>query len=1677
MKDMTMKYESPATGKVTADMKVSKTVNYLLYRYKESRIIRELTVTNNSDENLEGLKLRFSTTPAFAAAKTVSIDVGPHSTYTMNTEDLLPNIGYLKKLDEKVPCTVHMTVMRGEEELFSAAESTMVQPLNEWPGYRMGPGLLACYILPNTPWVNDILTRASQLLKEETGNGSLSAYYWEKPERVRQTVGAIYRAIYETELVYAPMPASFEYFGQRVRMQDEVMTQKKGNCVELSNLFCAALEQAGLNPFSVGEEGHMKLGVWLVDETFPEITTTDATVVKNLLEQGKIQLIEATLCVQGTDFKTACSSAEDLSTFQYCIDIKKARMAGYTPLPLEFDTDESPENKEEENAEHAEDKPTAVQESAAEELEFLTSAEATTGDVRYARWRRENMDMTSRSALLHLKIGGTIPIFVPELDDLVNALQEPMMLKARPQQWKPKEELSFALVVENAPGTEMIQKGLAQKSLITPFTKKELETAAAAMAAAVGKRQEKKCVIYVYAGILRYVLPDKASSGCFQAPVLLYPAELCKLAGGAGYSLCRIGDAEINEVLIEKLRQYCGLDLSRLYDADLAQEQLISRTLGYVNAGIASMKDWSVVPTAGVAAFAMPSCDIYSELTNHRPAIEKHPIVESLMNGQLHPSLAEELHEDGIWEQERDLLLTMPLDPSQKGAVSAAARGKSFILYGGPGTGKSVTIAVILEDSITHKKRTIFISDKATAIEAVRQQLENHGIAPFCLHLTTGKQSKQYIVQQLQRVVDLQNCSEFDTDYQRQQIKTEAARSAFQGYYDVLYTPQPCGMSLHQLIDKYIPYEEKTGFQTGTLAAPEVLNDKERMEAQEDLFLQIADVAQQLSPAEHPLRTITLSHHTPEKEEALRESLSARYHALDALAAAGHQLSAAAGMKAPKTRWDYETLDALAQKILPWEQWPHRFQALAVEDYFGQLFSIADCYAQADKAYRKLKHWSPGFFDTDANEALRMLNEAEGKLIGRKQAIADVIAKFKSFSKYNLTKDTLRASLKQLQEYQFHLADAEGLAADYGQELPTEEWWNVDWNAFKAMVREGLKSWEMLKTEIEEERLYTLLQQPQTATAYSEAYRQVHQELSCDASEEDESWIENQQEALSQLLENLGRLKDWAAWNDLREKAQELNMSVVTDAYMAGFDAEKIENGYHKALYKSLITSIIASAPATKNYSGVKFRAMNRDLQRRSKHLMERSRDEARKRLGSNNLMEAATRNSDLSILLKWLKQPASMSVRELMCRIPELIFALCPCIIADSDAVAAYLPFAANSFDLVVFDEASQMTTAKSVSLLARGKQAIVCGDPNQMPPTRFFQRSPERCDDPELMDMENILDDLITLGMPQIQLKYHYRSKHEDLFAFNNAAFYQGRLVTLPGVHDAQSHVKLVRVNGIYESGNKRRNIAEANAIVEELKRRSQLPGEQGKSVLIVTFNVTQQAEIEARVEQACRNDPSLASWLYDRQDPLLIQNLENVQGDERDLVMLSVTYGPDTAGKISLNFGPLNQSGGFRRLNVATSRAREEMLVFASMGYESIDEKRTSAKGVLALRDFLRYAENGYLARTSDQMGRAEAQRESCMAQQITAALESSGYQVRLCVGHSAMRVDIAVVDQQDPSRYILGILLDEPSDLDRDALAFQLEGSGWEILQIHDLDYLGCGGTVISSVLQRLECLSA
>lgn len=456
---------------------------------------------------------------------------------------------------------------------------------------------------------------------------------------------------------------------------------------------------------------------------------------------------------------------------------------------------------------------------------------------------------------------------------------------------------------------------------------------------------------------------------------------------------------------------------------------------------------------------------------------------------------------------------------------------------------------------------------------------------------------------------------------------------------------------------------------------------------------------------------------------------------------------------------------------------------------------------------------------------------------------------------------------------------------------------------------------------------------------------------------------------------------------------------------------------------------------------------------------------------------DSIQRNSEWGILRHEItKKKQHKPLRQLLHEIPSVVLRLTPCLLMSPLSIAQYLSAEASNFDLVVFDEASQIPVWDAIGAMARGKQVVMVGDPKQLPPTNFFGRSDSTDGDEDVVegDLESILDECLGASLPTRNLSWHYRSRHESLIAFSNHRYYGGGLVTFPSPVTDDRAVSFHLVKGRYEKGGARTNQPEAQALVADLVSRLKRPGfrESGLTIGVVTFNSEQQGLIEDLLDEERRKDPGLETYFSEMDlEPVFVKNLESVQGDERDIMYFSITYGPDKADAVSMNFGPLNRDGGERRLNVAVTRARHELRVFSSLRGEQMDLSRTKANGVRDLKHFLEFAEFGPRALAEAHHG-SQGDFESPFEAGVAAALCRKGWQVHTQIGASSFRIDLGVVHPDFAGRYLAGVECDgatyhrSATARDRDKLREQvLRGLGWEIVRIWSTDWwVNPGGTL-------------
>lgn len=556
-------------------------------------------------------------------------------------------------------------------------------------------------------------------------------------------------------------------------------------------------------------------------------------------------------------------------------------------------------------------------------------------------------------------------------------------------------------------------------------------------------------------------------------------------------------------------------------------------------------------------------------------------------------------------------------------------------------------------------------------------------------------------------------------------------------------------------------------------------------------------------------------------------------------------------------------------------------------------------------------------------------------------------------------------------------------------------------------------------------------------------------------------------------------LHAWCAWRHAQINARDAGLQSLVDAIEVGdVTPAQVPAAFEVNYARWWLAEAVDEDEVLKRFVSAEHELRIQEFRALDDEFTKVSREWIRAKLCANlPATDSIQRNSEWGILRHEItKKKQHKPLRQLLQEIPSVVLRLTPCLLMSPLSIAQYLSAEACNFDLVVFDEASQIPVWDAIGAMARGKQVVMVGDPKQLPPTNFFGRSEGTDGDDDVVegDLESILDECLGASLPTRNLSWHYRSRHESLIAFSNHRYYGGGLVTFPSPITDDRAVSFHMVKGRYEKGGARINQQEAQALVSDLVGRLKRPGfrESGLTIGVVTFNSEQQRLIEDLLDDERRKDPSLEPYFSEIElEPVFVKNLESVQGDERDIMYFSITYGPDIAGTVSMNFGPLNRDGGERRLNVAVTRARHELRVFSSLRGEQMDLSRTKANGVRDLKHFLEFAELGPRALAEAHHG-SHGDFESPFEASVATALGRKGWQVHTQIGASSFRVDLGVVHPDFPGRYLAGVECDgatyhrAATARDRDKLREQvLRGLGWEIVRIWSTDWwVNPGGTL-------------
>jgi very-short-patch-repair endonuclease len=1201
-----------------------------------------------------------------------------------------------------------------------------------------------------------------------------------------------------------------------------------------------------------------------------------------------------------------------------------------------------------------------------------------------------------------------------------------------------------------------------------------------------------------------------------RAPLILVPVELERVRAGDFSKVKWTGeDVFANISLQAKLVEH-GVALPPFEAPD--EKGGIDAWLQQVVEAVAKKPRWRVLSELTLDFFSFTKFVMFKDLdpatwpAERKP--EDHPLLQTLFVPQGAPP-DEGFDESRIDETltARDLWHVMDADPSQIAVIEDVKAGRNLVVQGPPGTGKSQTITNLIAEALAAGKSVLFVSEKMAALEVVKARLDGAGLGPFCLELHSRKANKKAVLLELQRALGSKPPSAPAEEVldEHELLKRELNRLATE-----------LGMAVGAF--GKTPYQLYAVRQAATARladdAPALLSIPNAaavtpadVMAADNALRELEYAMPGVDPvASHPWRMSTRSSMLPHEEEELRRSIARLRAEAREVTTAAAALVEAAGVRQPANLADIPAVTRAAE-LLARADAPAEMGLLLSSEWNAPNTAAEELLGRLE-AFQRDRAALAGTFRDEALEGEHAADAAEFAslsvkffrfLNGRYRTLRKMFA---ALYVTNAPKpQQMRADLTRLVELQgmrdILRADARGLAL-FGARWKRDRSDCAALRAFaewlvafrRELLSEALTSRaaDIASARVDGAAILGAVQRLRVAAAaLRDSADAVLAALCIDAQAAlsapvGELAVQDIDSAAERWQNQLPALFRWSQFNAGRKVLRGTVAAPLEPLISAGrLGAGAFLLYFHAALAESLLRVAFGERASLSHFVGdlhekkiARFQELDRQLVTLNCARLARRLHAARPQISGG-----ASHTSEVGILLGEMnRKRGHMPIRKLLAKAGGVIQRIKPCFLMSPLSIAQFLDPRSARFDLIVFDEASQVRPEDAVGALLRGSQLVVMGDTRQLPPTSFFDHLAGDDDDMEkdddsaaLTDVESILHQC-ERSYPKKTLNWHYRSRHESLIAISNLHFYDNKLRVYPSAVDWADELGLhfVRVpHGVYDRGRSSVNRVEAQAVaaaaVEHYRRNPE------KSLGIGTFNIKQQQAILEEIEVQLRRYPDMEPlFKSDRRDPFFVKNLETIQGDERDVILISVGYGRDAAGKLSLNFGPLNRDGGERRLNVLISRAREKCVVYSNFTAADLPAEPSTAKGLFALKAFLEYAETRRL--TMEEV--ASDDTDSPFEDAVAEVLRGHGYEVRQQVGCAGFRVDLAVVDPEQRGRYLLGIECDgakyhsSPVARDRDRLRQQiLENLGWRLCRIWSTDWYRNRAEAVDRLLRAVE----
>jgi len=1100
------------------------------------------------------------------------------------------------------------------------------------------------------------------------------------------------------------------------------------------------------------------------------------------------------------------------------------------------------------------------------------------------------------------------------------------------------------------------------------------------------------------------------------APVLLVPLSIrARGASQQDFDLSLAGDLEVNPTLLHLLKVEFNLEVNdqELYehaemDGVIDTPEELRLSYNWLSEKCATVPDWAIADRFVLGNFWYAKLPMVKDLESSIEMLASNDVAaalagdpqarQALTAARRGPVAENPPSFDGISPEEEFNVLDS--DSSQSLAIARACGGESLVLKGPPGTGKSQTIANLICHAIGEGKRVLFVAEKRAAIEAVTKRLNAADLGDLVLDLHQGGESRKWLAEQLDVSLDAVRTTG-SVSREAEEGRLVRARDALKDHADGLHLKHaPWNVSVLEAQLELIGRGRPSVNSRLRGADLEAIGAEQLAELSEALRDLLSIDGLSLGEKGSPWRDAAV-----DSAGLAREAVSLVERVVELVAATQTALAAAAASTdLPQPR----NLETAQSAVKTWENAEGR----------AEVFEAT-------------------IFEADLDSLITTLEPLKGSGMSRMMATL-------TSGEFRAARSTVQSCLREGRE----LAPAQ-----LYEELLLCQGLRDDWRALggsqsspSAPARVADLKATLDQVEVACKRLGELIGKDIAALSFDE----IDAQIAALRSDLDTAMI----------LPSIHAARQQFASSGLGGFLVELEtqQSLLPEA------REELERLWWQSLADHLM--MLPESEALSAFRGERHDQVVeafRELDRQHVSLAARR----VKRIAAETAIRAQDRHPEQAQLVREQakRKRRHLPVRELFMRAPDVVTALRPCWVMSPLMVSQLIPSERAYFDLVVFDEASQVRPVEAVTSLVRGTQLIVAGDNHQLPPTAFFdataagdgEEAEGEEESTELADYESLLDVLMTLFDTEM-LRWHYRSQDERLIGFSNQEIYESGLTTFPGVVNGEvlSHILVDEMPGPEEA--RVSPDAEVRKVVELILDHARTRPDE--SLGVIALGIRHAEAIEAGLLAQLPDHPDLEPFFEEgKEERFFVKNLERVQGDERDAIILAIGYGKLPDGSLPHRFGPLNNAGGERRLNVAVTRAKRRMTVVSSFQADDVDPKRSSADGVRLLRSFLAYA-----ARGGDVEEQTSGSIEpSALHRLITQSLDVAGYEALELVGSSADRIDVAVVD---PGERIPKVAIEvdgpayalRPSVRDRDRLRpEQLERLGWRYIQTWSQDW--------------------